>query len=116
MSPSWAAAWSAALGQGLAQQGTPPRTVPEKVAPPAFDPASAPDVRISAISAASVGLLKSLGVQMAIRAMRVHAYRRLETWEWRARTSPSTPRSSLPELGYMVENMFCGARGSAGGA
>ncbi len=38
--------------------------------------------------------------------MRVHAYRRLETWEvGGARTSPSTPRSSkLPELGYMVEN------------
>ena len=79
-------------------------TVLEKAAPPAFDPASAPDVRISAISAASVGLLKSLGVWDAIRAMRVHAYRRLETGSGRARTSPSTPRSSLPELGYMVEN------------
>lgn len=92
-----------ALALGLAQQGF-TVTVLEKAAPPAFDPASAPDVRISAISAASVGLLKSLGVWDAIRAMRVHAYRRLETWEWRARTSPSTPRSLLPELGYMVEN------------
>ncbi|MBN6359572.1 FAD-dependent oxidoreductase, partial [Escherichia coli] len=70
-----------ALALGLAQQGF-TVTVLEKVAPPAFDPASAPDVRISAISAASVGLLKSLGVWDAIRAMRVHAYRRLETWEW----------------------------------
>ncbi len=70
-----------ALALGLAQQGF-TVTVLEKAAPPAFDPASAPDVRISAISAASVGLLKSLGVWDAIRAMRVHAYRRLETWEW----------------------------------
>ncbi|STV57468.1 2-octaprenyl-3-methyl-6-methoxy-1,4-benzoquinol hydroxylase [Klebsiella pneumoniae subsp. pneumoniae] len=68
-----------ALALGLAQQGF-TVTVLEKAAPPAFDPASAPDVRISAISAASVGLLKSLGVWDAIRAMRVHAYRRLETW------------------------------------
>ncbi len=67
-----------ALALGLAQQGF-TVTVLEKAAPPAFDPASAPDVRISAISAASVGLLKSLGVWDAIRAMRVHAYRRLET-------------------------------------
>lgn len=82
-----------ALALGLAQQGF-TVTVLEKAAPPAFDPASAPDVRISAISAASVGLLKSLGVWDAIRAMRVHAYRRLETGSGRARTSPSTPRSS----------------------
>ncbi len=67
-----------ATALGLAQQGF-TVTVLEKAAPPAFDPASAPDVRISAISAASVGLLKSLGVWDAIRAMRVHAYRRLET-------------------------------------
>lgn len=82
-----------ATALGLAQQGF-TVTVLEKAAPPAFDPASAPDVRISAISAASVGLLKSLGVWDAIRAMRVHAYRRLETGSGRARTSPSTPRSS----------------------
>ena len=50
-----------ALALGLAQQGF-TVTVLEKTAPPAFDPASAPDVRISAISAASVGLLKSLDV------------------------------------------------------
>ncbi|MFH7168671.1 FAD-dependent oxidoreductase, partial [Klebsiella pneumoniae] len=42
-----------ALALGLAQQGF-TVTVLEKAAPPAFDPASAPDVRISAISAASV--------------------------------------------------------------
>lgn len=93
-----------ALALGLAQQGF-TVTVFEKAAPPAFDPASAPDVRISAISAASVGLLKSLGVWDAIRAMRVHAYRRLETWELEsAHVAFDAAELKLPELGYMVEN------------
>ena len=93
-----------ALALGLAQQGF-TVTVLEKAAPPAFDPASAPDVRISAISAASVGLLKSLGVWDAIRSMRVHAYRRLETWEWEsAPVAFDAAELKLPELGYMVEN------------
>ncbi len=93
-----------ALALGLAQQGF-TVTVLEKAAPPAFDPASAPDVRISAISAASVGLLKSLGVWDAIRAMRAHAYRRLETWEWEsAHVAFDAAELKLPELGYMVEN------------
>lgn len=93
-----------ALALGLAQQGF-TVTVLEKTAPPAFDPASAPDVRISAISAASVGLLKSLGVWDAVRSMRVHAYRRLETWEWEsAHVAFDAAELKLPELGYMVEN------------
>ncbi|EPH0463788.1 3-demethoxyubiquinol 3-hydroxylase [Klebsiella quasipneumoniae] len=93
-----------ALALGLAQQGF-TVTVLEKTAPPAFDPASAPDVRISAISAASVGLLKSLDVWDAVRAMRVHPYRRLETWEWEsAHVAFDAAELKLPELGYMVEN------------
>lgn len=93
-----------ALALGLAQQGF-TVTVLEKTAPPAFDPASAPDVRISAISAASVGLLKSLDVWDAVRAMRVHAYHRLETWEWEsAHVAFDAAELKLPELGYMVEN------------
>ncbi|VGG34292.1 2-octaprenyl-3-methyl-6-methoxy-1,4-benzoquinol hydroxylase [Klebsiella quasipneumoniae] len=93
-----------ALALGLAQQGF-TVTVLEKTAPPAFDPASAPDVRISAISAASVGLLKSLDVWDAVREMRVHAYRRLETWEWEsAHVAFDAAELKLPELGYMVEN------------
>jgi 2-octaprenyl-3-methyl-6-methoxy-1,4-benzoquinol hydroxylase len=58
-----------ALALGLAQQGFTVTVL--KTAPPAFDPAAPPDVRISAISAASVGLLKSLGVWDAVRAMRI---------------------------------------------
>ncbi len=82
-----------ALALGLAQQGF-TVTVLEKAAPPAFDPASAPDVRISAISAASVGLLKSSASGMPYgrcASMLIAVWR---PGSGRARTSPSTPRSS----------------------
>ncbi len=105
-----------ATALGLAQQGF-TVTVLEKAAPPAFDPASAPDVRISAISAASVGLLKSLGVWDAIRAMRVHAYRRLETgWE-SAHVAFDAAELKLPSWAIWSRTRFCnGACASAGGA
>jgi 2-octaprenyl-3-methyl-6-methoxy-1,4-benzoquinol hydroxylase len=93
-----------ALALGLVQQGF-TVTVIEKNAPPAFDASSPPDVRISAISASSVGLLKRLGVWDAVRAMRAHAYRQLETWEWEsAHVVFNAAELKLPELGYMVEN------------
>lgn len=93
-----------ALALGLAQHGF-TVTVIEKNAPPAFDASSTPDVRISAISASSVELLKSLGVWGAVRGMRAHAYRQLETWEWEsAHVVFNASELKLPELGYMVEN------------
>ena len=58
-----------ALALGLAQQGF-TVTVIEKNAPPVFDASSPPDVRISAISASSVGLLSGLGVWDSVRSMR----------------------------------------------
>lgn len=93
-----------ALALGLAQQGF-DVTVVEHAAPPAFDPTQPPDVRISAISAASVGLLQGLGVWSAVQAMRSHRYRQLETWEWEnAHVVFNASELKLPELGYMVEN------------
>lgn len=93
-----------ALALGLAQQGF-TVTVIEKNAPPAFDASSPPDVRISAISASSVGLLRGLGVWDSVRKMRAHAYRQLETWEWEsAHVVFNAAELKLPELGYMVEN------------
>ena len=93
-----------ALALGLAQQGF-TVTVIEQATPPAFDSQSQPDVRISAISAASVGLLRGLGVWDAILAMRSHRYRQLETWEWEsAHVVFNATELKLPELGYMVEN------------
>ena len=93
-----------ALALGLAQQGF-EVTVIEQAAPPAYDPASKPDVRISAISAASVDLLRGLGVWEAVQAMRAHPYSRLETWEWEnAHVAFDVAELKLPRLGYMVEN------------
>ncbi len=92
-----------ALALGLAQHGF-TVTVIEPSAPP-FAPSAPPDVRISAISAASVGLLKALASGMPVRAMRAHPYRRLETWEWEdAHVTFDAVELKLPELGYMVEN------------
>jgi 2-octaprenyl-3-methyl-6-methoxy-1,4-benzoquinol hydroxylase len=94
----------AAAALGLAQNGF-QVVVIEHQAPAAFDAANPPDVRISAISSASVALLKSLGVWETVRAMRSHAYRQLETWEWEsAHVSFNAQELGLPELGYMVEN------------
>jgi len=67
-----------ALALGLAQQGF-DVTVIEQAVPPIFDATEKPDVRISAISAASVDLLRGLGVWEAVREMRAHPYRQLET-------------------------------------
>ncbi|SNY78402.1 3-demethoxyubiquinol 3-hydroxylase [Enterobacter sp. CC120223-11] len=93
-----------ALALGLAQQGF-KVTVIEHAAPPLFDAASQPDVRISAISASSVALLRGLGVWETIPAMRTHRYRQLETWEWEnAHVVFNASELKLPELGYMVEN------------
>ena len=93
-----------ALALGLAQHGF-SVTVIEHAEPAPFVADSQPDVRISAISAASVSLLKGLGVWDAVQAMRCHPYRRLETWEWEtAHVVFDAAELKLPLLGYMVEN------------
>ena len=93
-----------ALALGLAQQGF-DVTVIEQAAPVAFDASAKPDVRISAIGAASVDLLRGLGVWEAVLAMRAHPYSRLETWEWEsAHVTFDAAELELPRLGYMVEN------------
>ena len=93
-----------ALALGLAQHGF-TVTVIEHAAPAPFVANSQPDVRISAISAASVSLLKGLGVWDVVQGMRSHPYRRLETWEWEnAHVVFDASELKLPLLGYMVEN------------
>lgn len=93
-----------ALASGLAAQGF-SVTVLEQHEPAAFDLNSAPDVRISALGAASVDLLRQLGVWPRVQAMRSAPYRKLETWEWQtALVSFDAQSLGLPELGYMVEN------------
>ncbi|MEN4929569.1 3-demethoxyubiquinol 3-hydroxylase [Erwinia billingiae] len=94
----------AALANGLAAQGF-KVAVLEQQEPAEFDASSNPDVRISAIGAASVALLKQLDVWPLIQRMRCTPYRKLETWEWHtAQVSFDAQSLGLPELGYMVEN------------
>lgn len=77
----------------------------ERAEPAPFDAQSEPDVRISAIGASSVDLLKQLDVWPRVLAMRCAPYRKLETWEWQtAHVHFDAASLSLPELGYMVEN------------
>lgn len=82
-----------ALALGLAQQGFTVMVI-EHAAPAPFVADSQPDVRISAISAASVALLKGLGVWEAVQGMRSHPYRRLETRGGKTPMWCSTPLNS----------------------
>lgn len=94
----------AALASGLAAEGF-KVAVLEQQEPAEFAAASRPDVRISAIGASSVALLRQLKVWPLVQMMRCAPYRRLETWEWHtARVGFDAQSLGLPELGYMVEN------------
>ncbi|UCQ13848.1 2-octaprenyl-3-methyl-6-methoxy-1,4-benzoquinol hydroxylase [Edwardsiella piscicida] len=94
----------AAAAAGLAQAGL-RVTVLENSPPPPFVADSDPDLRISAISMASVRLLEQLGVWSAVCAMRAVPYRGLETWEWASSTvSFRAETLGLPCLGFMLEN------------
>lgn len=94
----------AALALGAAQQGL-SVTVLEQHEPEPWSAELPPQVRVSAISVASVALLQRLGVWPQIQAMRTCPYRHLETWEWEgAQTRFSAQEINLPELGHIVEN------------
>lgn len=88
----------------LARQGLEVSVI-EAELPAPFDPAQPMDLRVSAISAASVSLLERAGAWEATRAMRACPYRRLETWEWEGfATRFCADDLGLPQLGYIVEN------------
>ncbi len=94
----------AATAVGLAKIGL-SVTLIEQHVPKRFDSQKPPDLRISAISCASVSLLKQLEAWTAVMEMRTAAYRRLETWEWESSHVVFDAASlGLPELGFMVEN------------
>lgn len=77
----------------------------ERAPLPTFVEHSPYDIRISAISAASVNLLQQLGAWQYIENKRVCPYRALETWEIEGfSTYFHSDDLKLPELGFMVEN------------
>ena len=94
----------AATAIGFAKQGLNVAVI-EGFAPKAYDDSQAMDIRVSAISQASVDLLEELGAWQSIAAMRVCSYKRLETWEHpECRTRFDATSLDLPRLGYIVEN------------
>ncbi|MGC7589585.1 FAD-dependent monooxygenase [Bisgaard Taxon 46] len=94
----------AACALGLGQQGRNVQLI-EHAPLPEFVPNSPYDLRISAISAASVNLLTQLNAWQYIENTRVCPYRALETWEIDGfSTYFHSQELNLPELGFMVEN------------
>ena len=94
----------AATALGLAKQGKRVALI-EREAPVSFDPEQPMDLRVSALSPASVALLQSLQAWDRVKEMRVCPYRRLETWEnTYARLKFHADSLGLPELGFIVEN------------
>ncbi|AHG85400.1 2-octaprenyl-3-methyl-6-methoxy-1,4-benzoquinol hydroxylase [Bibersteinia trehalosi USDA-ARS-USMARC-190] len=94
----------AATALGLAKLGLNVALI-EKNPLPAFEPNCPYDVRISAISAASVSLLEKLGAWQIIEQMRVCPYDGLETWEVEGfDTCFHASELGLDKLGFMVEN------------
>ncbi len=73
--------------------------------PASFKPEDGPDLRVSAISEASVTLLKALGAWEHIAAMRVKPYTGLSVWDDPAHRTDFTAHSiDMPQLGFFVEN------------
>ncbi len=77
----------------------------EPYLPASFKPEDGPDLRVSAISEASVTLLKALGAWEHIAAMRVKPYTGLSVWDDPAHRTDFTAHSiDMPQLGFFVEN------------
>ncbi|MEQ5815971.1 FAD-dependent monooxygenase [Marinobacter sp. NFXS11] len=105
----------AALATGLGQNGFRVALV-DRAPPPAFDPNSAPDIRVSALSAGSERYLQSLGAWDHILRMRATPYKRLAVWdETRYPLQNLVPRKlaevqfdatelGAHHLGHIVEN------------
>lgn len=94
----------AALALGLARQNIDVAVI-ENNKPAPFSPEQPADLRISAVSMASVDLLSELGVWNNVLTMRACPYRRLETWEHpECCTRFNAADIGLEQLGFMVEN------------
>ncbi|MEZ6964362.1 FAD-dependent monooxygenase [Aeromonas sp. S9(2024)] len=88
----------------LAAQGLSVRVIETRL-PESYDPAQPLDLRVSAISQASVELLEQAGAWQYLQQMRLCPYRRLETWELDGfATRFNAADLGLPQLGYIIEN------------
>ncbi|MGY3892582.1 FAD-dependent monooxygenase [Aeromonas enterica] len=88
----------------LAAQGLSIRVI-ETQLPEQYAPQQPLDLRVSAISQASVALLTQAGAWQHLQQMRLCPYRRLETWELDGfATRFNAADLGLPQLGYIIEN------------
>ncbi|EKP0303369.1 FAD-dependent monooxygenase [Aeromonas veronii] len=88
----------------LAAQGLSVRVI-ETQLPEHYAPEQPLDLRVSAISQASVALLEQAGAWHHLQQMRLCPYRRLETWELDGfATRFNAVDLGLPQLGYIIEN------------
>lgn len=78
----------------------------ETYAPAAFDPASPPDLRVSALSPASINLLAETGAWSSILNMRSAPFQRMQVWEQRQDQGTLFDAAEIdaPFLGHIVEN------------
>ena len=88
----------------LAAQGLSIRVIETRLPEP-YAPEQPLDLRVSAISQASVALLDQAGAWQHLQQMRLCPYRRLETWELEGfATRFDAADLGLPQLGYIIEN------------
>jgi len=88
----------------LAAQGLSIRVIETRLPEP-YAPEQPLDLRVSAISQASVALLDQAGAWQHLQQMRLCPYRRLETWELEGfATRFDAVDLGLPQLGYIIEN------------
>lgn len=88
----------------LAAQGLSVRVIETRL-PEQYAPEQPLDLRVSAISQASVALLAQAGAWPHLQQMRLCPYRRLETWELDGfATRFNAADLGLPQLGYIIEN------------
>ncbi|MFQ2546941.1 FAD-dependent monooxygenase [Aeromonas caviae] len=88
----------------LAAEGLSVRVIETRL-PELYAPEQPLDLRVSAISQASVALLTRAGAWQYLQQMRLCPYRRLETWELDGfATRFDAVDLGLPQLGYIIEN------------
>lgn len=93
----------AALACGLG--GSPLRVaVIEDSPPPPFDPGQPHDLRVSAVSVASVNILKAVGAWRGVTGRRLCPFRRMRVWEQGGDVEFRSEDLDQPVLGYIVEN------------
>lgn len=94
----------AATALGLIRQGYRVALLEPQPATP-YSAKQGPDLRVSALSMASIDLLKDLGAWPYLQAMRMRAYTRLSVWEaGGARTDFDAGMIDAEQVGYFIEN------------